>query len=174
MKIFGYFAIVIVMTVGMFLSCASSPPMRQENVDFQNTANVNMTFIMRGIYSKQAEYKDTVYTQFYQKLRNNQIVFKIDTTQKQFVVFSNNGEEINITINSAFKYERYASSAFLTSIVNVVGLLEAGTMGNKDIENIFYTVISDYANYGVDVSAIVGEAWFKNREYKILSNGIGK
>ena len=156
----------------LWFSCGSSP-LPPENIEFQNKMGVNFTFIKRGIYSIPKEYNDIGFDDYYSRLVNNQILFSVNESQNEFAVFVDDGENILIKINPLLsKFSSGSKNVLLTATVYAIGLLKIGNTGLPVIEERFYKVISDYGNFGVDVSSILNDNMYKNHSFKITNKGI--
>jgi|GEM_PF-6509500 len=153
------------------ISCVSMP-LSQENRDFQNKTGINLTFVARGIYSQAYSHQNQDYGDIYNKLITNNIILSVDEAQEEWATYICEDEIIYITINNLYsKYTNHSNNAFLTSTVFAIGLLSMG-YPHEEIEPQFYYIISNYANYGVNVTSIVSDDLFINGDFKIVDNGI--
>jgi len=154
-----------------FLSCVSTP-MPQENIDFQVKTGINLTFVKRGVYSIYKSYNDNGYGDYFDKLVKNGIVFSVDESQKEWVLFTTSDETIYISVNGLYeKYSQSSRNVLMTATVYAIGLIRLD-VSSEIIEPRFYEIISNYGNYGLDVSSLLNDDTYVNKKFKVGSNGI--
>ena len=153
------------------VSCMSGPD-TQENKDFQKETGMSLTFAKRGLYSLPRPQDDEGFQRFYNKFIDNEIIFSVNGAQSEWATFVEKDGLIFISVNDLFKrYNQSSNNALLTSTIYAIGLIKIGE-APANIEARFYKIISDYQNYGVNVSMIINDVLFKEGKFKVVNNGI--
>jgi hypothetical protein len=140
-----------------------------ENENFQQKAGIELIVVKRGLWSAQSTHKNNMIKLYYKNLLDNQLVFLVNDTQKEFAQQKTIDNIINITINNQYQnYTKFEKEILLIASTSALALLNDSNFNKNEVPNMFFKIIGDYDPK--EILGIINAQWFKNKKLLITDD----
>lgn len=140
-----------------------------ENENFQQKAGIDIIVVKRGLWSMQSTYKNSMIKLYYKSLLDNNLVFSLDDSKKEFAQQKTIDNIINITINSQYQnYTAYEKAILLIASTSTLALLNDSNFNKNEVPNMFFKFIGEYE--AERLPGIINAQWFKNKKLLITDD----
>jgi len=140
-----------------------------ENENFQQKTGIELIVVKRGLWSAQSTYKNNMIKLYYKSLLDNNLVFSVDNSKKEFAQQKTIDNIINITINNQYQnYTKYEKEILLITSTSVLALLNDSNFNKNEVPNMFFKIIGDYDP--AEIPGIINAQWFKNKKILITDD----
>jgi hypothetical protein len=151
----------------------SKTELSPENLEFQETTGINVTYVMQAMYSMTTNFPNTKIGEYYEALLAGKMVFHVDNLQKEFAHQTQADDIIHITINDEFKdyTEEHEMFVLLAAAASTFAIKDDPPR-KKTPAQVFFKCLDGYDIKSGDYKNINTAMWYKNKQITIAGDTI--